>query len=310
MATPAVTFGVQVDLESKAQLLEAARRAESLGFDMLTVADHPGTSPSPFPTLAAAAAVTDTIRLGPYVANAGLRTRLDLAADVATLDVLSDGRAFVGLGAGHTPVEWSSRGLRRPGAADRITRLIETADAVRLLLDGDETVSFDGEAVLLVEARLEAPRPVQESVPMLIGGNKTQLLRHAGAHADIIALSGLGRTLPDGHRHDVAWASDRVGASCALINEGAVGRDPQPVRQALVQAVIVTDNRQGVATKIADRIGADVDNVLAAPFLLIGTINDMIESIERSRERWGITSYVVRESAIDAVSPLIEYFTN
>ena len=307
MDAPSVTFGIHVDLESKTQLLGVARRAEAQGFDMLTVADHPGTSPSPFPTLAAVAAVTETIRLGPYVANAGLRRPLDLAVDVVTLDVLSDGRAFLGLGAGHTPAEWSSQGLSRPNASDRVTRLIETADAVGLLLAG-EVVSVAGETVTLVEATLETPMPVQDRLPLLVGGNNRRLLSYAGANADVVAFTGFGRTLPDGHTHRVRWSSGDLAESFGLVAEAAHGRNPEPVRQALVQVVIITDDRRAAAATVADRIGTSVDDLLEVPFILVGTHEQMIESIERHQERWGISSYIIRAAAADAVAPLVEHF--
>ncbi len=305
MADSSITFGVQVGLESKQQLLDTARRVESQGFEWLTLGDHPGSSATPFPSLGAAAAVTQSIRLGPYVANAGLRSPIDLAADTATLDVLSDGRAFLGLGAGHTPAEWSNQGRRRPNAADRVRDLIETADAVVALLGG-ETVTFSGRQIRLDAAALEAPQPVQERVPLLIGGTNRELLRYAGEKADVVAFSGLGRTLPDGHRHEVRWSRTQIDARVRIAEEAASQRPHPPLRQALVQLVSVTNDRRAEATELATRIGLDVDAVLDAPYVLIGTIEQMVEQLAVSRERWGITSYMVRESGGDVIAALIE----
>src|SRR5882724_8802882 len=100
-----VTFSVAAQPAGAAEWLDLARRAESLGLDSLYVPDHPGTCASPFVALAAAAAVTTRLRLGSYVSNAGVREPILLASDVATLDVVSGGRAVLGLGAGHTPAE-------------------------------------------------------------------------------------------------------------------------------------------------------------------------------------------------------------
>ena len=111
------TFSLQVVPENAAEWLDTARRAEAAGFDTLLTADHPGSCATPFVALAAAAAVTTTIKLGSYVVNAGVREPMLLAADVATLDVVSGGRAVLGIGAGHTPAEW-----RRSVAAGRIRR--------------------------------------------------------------------------------------------------------------------------------------------------------------------------------------------
>ncbi|WP_238454015.1 LLM class flavin-dependent oxidoreductase [Micromonospora sp. ATA51] len=104
-------FSVQARPADAASWLDLARRLEAAGFDALLAADHPGHGASPFVSLAAAAAVTSTLGLGSYVSNAGVREPILLATDVATLDMVSGGRARLGLGAGHTPAEW------RPSAA-------------------------------------------------------------------------------------------------------------------------------------------------------------------------------------------------
>lgn len=76
----------------------------------------------PFVALAAAAAVTERIRLGTCVLNAGVWEPIPLATAVATVDLISQGRAVLGVGAGHTPQEWTARGVPFPGARDRVAR--------------------------------------------------------------------------------------------------------------------------------------------------------------------------------------------
>ncbi len=304
MASPPIEFGVQVSPESKLVLLESARRLEGQGYAAITVADHPGSSPSPFPVLAAIAAVTEIVGVGPYVANAGLRSPLELASDVATLDLVSDGRAFLGLGAGHTPAEWTMQGLTRPSASGRVGRMIETADAVRSLLAG-ERVSIEGDHVTLDDAQLEQPRPIQPRIPLLIGGNNSRLLDYAGTNADIVALSGLGRTLPDGHRHDVKWSSEQIDEAIQRVDAAEAGRDERPVRQALVQVVAVTDRPLDEAAPLAERLGIGVAMVLDAPFVLIGSIDQLVAKVEANRARWGITSYIIRQPSADDLAPLV-----
>ena len=177
-----VTFSLQALPTTATEWLDLARRAEEIGFESFYVADHPGKCASPFVALAAAAAVTDRIRLGSYVSNAGVREPVLLASDVATLDVVSGGRAVLGIGAGHTPAEWEAVGRTRPGVRGRVDHCIEVAERTRAFL-ADETT-------------------VQERVPLLFGGGNSRLLRWAAASADLIGLSGLGRTLPDGHMHE------------------------------------------------------------------------------------------------------------
>lgn len=85
---------------------------EGAAFDGLYVSDHPGTGPAPFVALAAAVAVTERIQLGTCVLNAGVWDPVALASEVATLDVVSGGRAVLGVGAGHTPESGSPRVAR------------------------------------------------------------------------------------------------------------------------------------------------------------------------------------------------------
>lgn len=112
-----VSFSVQASPTDARSWLRLAQRCEAAGFDALLTADHPGSDASPFVALAAAAAVTSSIGLGSYVSNAAVREPIVLATDVATLDVVSDGRARLGLGAGHTPAEWHAIGRERPMSA-------------------------------------------------------------------------------------------------------------------------------------------------------------------------------------------------
>lgn len=131
-------FSVQAHPRDARSWLRLAQRCESSGFDALLAADHPGSAASPFVALTAAAGGTSTLGLGSYVSNAGVREPILLASDIATLDVVSHGRARLGLGAGHTPREWEAIGRTRPGVAGRVRRCIAVAEAVRALLAGDE----------------------------------------------------------------------------------------------------------------------------------------------------------------------------
>jgi probable F420-dependent oxidoreductase len=282
-----------------------ARRAEAAGFDALVVADHPGVGASPFVALAAAATVTDKVRLGTYVLNAGVRDPLQIASDVATLDVLSNGRALLGLGAGHTPAEWTMTGREYPTPARRVARLVDTVLVVQGLLAGD-TVTVAGDAVRTDSAALTAPRVVQSRVPLLVGGSNRALLRFAAQAADIVGVSGLGRTLADGHRHEVRWTEAEVDATIHIVHEAARRRTTPLHIDALVQHVEITDDRDAVAARVAELApGVDATSVLACPFVLIGTVAQMVDEVHAHRARWGIDRFTVRADALDAIAAVI-----
>lgn len=298
------TFALQANLPQIDSWTDLARRCEAAGFDALLAADHPGVTASPFVALAAAASVTSSIGLGSYVSNAGVREPLLLAADVATLDVLSHGRARLGLGAGHTPGEWDAVGRSRPDVGGRVARCIGVAEAVMALLGGEE-VNVDTPELVARSARLSEPKPVQERIPLTIGGANSRLLRWAGAHADVVGLTGFGRTLPDGHSHEVRWRPHEIEAQLEHVANGAAGRDNPPVFEALVQHVHVTDDAGASVADIARRTGIAEADVLASPFVLAGTEKEILSAIRENERRWGVTGYVVRVGALDAISSLL-----
>lgn len=299
-----VSISVQAELSNASNWSALARRCEAAGFDALLAPDHPGTAASPFVALAAAASVTRRIGLGSYVSHAGVREPLLLACDVATLDVVSDGRARLALGAGHTPVEWEMLGSSRPDVAGRVRRFMAVAETCRALLAGEE-VTVDGPYVHARAARLDSPGPVQSRVPFTFGGGNSTLLRWAGRHADAIGLSGLGRTMADGHSHETRWRGDDIDRQLELVEEGAAGREARPACEALVQLVEITDDAQAAAHRVARRIGSTERDVLSAPYVWIGTEEEILTAIAGHERRWGITRYVVRESALDAAERLM-----
>ncbi len=303
-ACAVISFSVQASPADAAGWLRLAARCEAAGFDALLTADHPGSTASPFVALAAAAAVTSTIGLGSYVSNAAVREPILLATDLATLDVVSAGRARLGIGAGHTPAEWQAIGRQRPNIAGRVRRCLAVTQAVRALLDG-QTVTVSEPELVMDDARLVEPRPVQARIPLTVGTANSQMLRWAGAHADIVGLSGFGRTLPDGHQHEVRWSHKQIEAQLRHVAAGAAARAEPPELEALVQAVVVTDDAATAAAELAARVGRSVDEVLAAPFVLMGTEDEIVAAVHAHERRWGITRFVVREEAADLVTPII-----
>jgi probable F420-dependent oxidoreductase len=305
-----VQVSVQARFVERTQWLDLAKAIDRSSFDCLYVADHPGPLAAPFVALAAAAAVTDRVRLGTCVLNAGLWEPLTLAAELATLDAVSGGRAVFGVGAGHTPSEWTRLGVTFPPAGRRIDRLIELVTAVRLLLAGGP-VTASGTHFQLDEAVLKQPRPVQDAIPLLVGGNGRRLLAFAAEYADIVGLTGLGKTLSDGHSHEAEWSPAALYRSCSEVESVAKRVGRQPGVEALVQHVEITDTRRQTAKTLADHIaGASVDDLLNAPFMWIGTPDQIASQVLDSERRWGINRYVIRDRFIEAVGPVLELLGN
>lgn len=289
-----------------ADLRAIASQAEAEGFDGVSVADHPGSTWSPFVALAGAASSTDRVSLGTAVLNCGLREPLDIAVDAATLQVLSQGRVVLGVGAGHTPSEWSQVGKHRPSPSERIDRFEEVVRSVNALLNGD-TVTLDGRHVTLHEVHLQMELP--PAPPLLIGGGHRRLVGLGCQLADIVELSGVGRTLPDGHYHEPRWSASQVDAAVADFDTGCSAHGRRPVLGALVQHVELTDDAEqagrrflaGAARVLPAESLPTVRDLLDSPYILIGSPQELATKFARLRDRWGFTRYTVR-----SLEPLTE----
>lgn len=285
-------FGLQTfGASSKQEWCDHARRAEDAGFDTILVADHVADGVlSPIAALTVMADATTRLRVGTLVLNNDFRHPSLLAREAATLDLLSDGRLELGLGAGHSAPEYTEIGCTFDPPSVRVDRLDESVRLIRRLFAG-ETVTIAGEHYDVRDHRLFPHR----RPALLVGGNGDRVLRLAAREADIVGFTGLGRTRPDSQQHETEWTDDQIDRKVALVRETAAGRIEQVELNALVQYTEITDERRDVAERLAQHIGGDPDDMLTAPFMLIGSLDEIVGQVERARDRWGITYFVTRE---------------
>jgi probable F420-dependent oxidoreductase len=302
-ASARLRFGIQVGAaESRSSFVDLARRAEGVGFDTLLVPDHVGLC-DPFVLLQAAADATTTLRVGTYVLNNDFHDPVLLARAAATLDVMSDGRFELGLGAGHAQPEYEARGASFDPARQRVARLAEAVSLLRRLLAG-ETVTFESACYRLRGATC-APRPRQGRVPIVVGGNGVAVLRLAAREADGAGLTGLGRTLPGGDHHEADWSTASLEGRLQVIKDAASSRK-QPELSALVQVVVLTGDRTDAARRVAARVpGLTETDALATPFLLLGSVSQMVEQILAARQRWGLAYFVTRAESVNVMAEVI-----
>lgn len=295
-------FGLQIGRVSAEELRDLARAAEDAGFDVMHTWDHVVDGWAPLAPLLAIADSTRRLRICPLVLNNDFHHPVHLARELASIDHLSNGRLEVGLGAGHAFTEYAAIGQRFDPPAVRKARMAEAADILRRLLDGEE-VTFEGEHYQLQGVRTMRAR--QDRVPLLIAANGPAALSHAARHADIIGLTMLGRTLEDGQRHEVRWQADRLDRTVDHIREQAGERWPRLELNALVQRVVVTNDRQGAIRALLQQVGSlSFDDAMSTPFLAIGTHDEIADHLARCRERWGITYVSVRD--LEAFAPVVQ----
>jgi probable F420-dependent oxidoreductase len=154
-----------------------------------------------------------------------------------------------------------------------------------------------------------APLPVQKPhPPILIGGNGRRLLTLAAREADIVGFSGItfrdgGATPPDLSGWTQSGVDDRV----RLVREVAGEERYDRIElNALVQRVVVTDDRRKAAEELTARwTQLSADDILRSPYVLIGTVDQMVEDLQARRERWGISYYVVRDPDLDDFAPVV-----
>jgi probable F420-dependent oxidoreductase len=276
-----------------------ARHAESAGYSVLTVPDHlfDGCI-SPFTALATAAEATSTLRVGTLVLNNDLRHPALVARETLALDSLSGGRIELGLGAGSamSAPEYESVGLRFDDGVTRVARLAESVRVLDALLRGEE-VTHSGDHYRLHACRAWPPPTQLPRPPIVTGGNGRAILRTAAERADIVSLSGIGTA---GFSPVPQAVDERV----AHIEAASAGRDVE--LQALVQRVVLTEDPRRAAEQIQAQIpDSSVDDILATPYLWIGTVESICEHVLAARERWGFSYFTVFNDSLDTAAPVV-----
>ena len=295
-----------IDPSKREWLRRISRDAESAGYDIITFADHVMPLMTPLIPALCAAEATKRIRFGTLVLNNDFWHPVLLARDVAAISLLTDGRFELGLGAGHAKPEYDAMGLPFDPPGTRVARLREAVPLIQAMVRG-ESVTARGEHYSLTEASSGAP-PC--AVPLLIGGNGRNVLTLAGQSADIVGLTGLARSVDNGHAHQPTWTDQSLAERIGIVRESAGARFDALELNALVQSVVVTNDRRSAAAAFCEEVRAlhivlDVEEALTTPFLLFGTVTQIVEQIRAHRERWGITYWSTRLEAFTAMSEVI-----
>jgi probable F420-dependent oxidoreductase len=285
---------------------DRARRAEASGYSTLLMPDHFQDQWGPIAGITIAAEATEHLNVGTLVFDNDYRHPVVLAKEMATLDLATEGRVEFGLGAGWKRSDYDEAGIvyERPGV--RIGRMAEALTVMRMLWSSAEPVHFDG-AHYPIAGAVGTPRPHRDGGPKVcIGGGGRRILTLAARHADIVAINA---TLTSGALGpEVATTSTPAAfdEKVAWVREAAGDRWGGIEMQCHCAFTMVTDDRDSVLEPMAKAFGVPAAEAIDIPLGLIGTVDQLCETLERRRERWGFSYWIVPDSAMDAFAPVVE----
>ena len=300
----AFRFAIQVSSAPSGQAwAELARRAESIGYDVLIMPDHLDRQLSPLAALGAAAAATTRIRLAAFVFANDYRHPLILAREAATLDFLSNGRFELGLGAGWMKSDYRALGLDYEPASERVDRLEEAVPVFKRLMSG-ETVTHHGEHFHLDGATTGLPVVQKPRPPLAIGAGRPRMLGLAAREADIVGITtGFSRR---------GWPLLSRGTESALAEQVATVREAAGDRFEklelnlwIASAGVAGSGNSILRSAVAGVAGA-AGAVYGSPYVLYGTLGSLGDLLQRRRDKLGISYYTIPARSMESMAPLVE----
>jgi probable F420-dependent oxidoreductase len=293
-------FGVAIAGAESGEALKAmARRAETLGYNILLVPDH-HYAPAPFTMLATLAAATSTIRIGSQVFGNDFRNPVHLAREMAVLDQLSGGRVQIGLGTGYIPVDYLQLGVSQVDPKVQVGRFEESLALLKQYFTREE-VNFSGKYYSVTGLKgstvhLQKPHP-----PFYLGASRTgkRMARIAAREADVIGLN-------NGTTEDIRERVKRL-------QEAAPERFEGLELATAVFVVAITPAREIVAQSIAanlqgrgrDTVALTPEQVLDSVQYLAGTEDQIVETLQERREQLGISYIQVMAGDIEKFAPIV-----
>jgi len=298
-------FGVQVSHASSAkEWADLARRSEDAGYDVLTMPDHFTNQLAPVPALMAAADATKTLRIGALVFDNDYKHPVVLAKELATMDLLSDGRTEIGLGAGWMISDYEQAGMTYDSPKVRIDRFIEGLAVIRGAL-GPDTFSFSGDHYTITQYN-GLPKPVQQPLPpLLIGGGGPRVLGFAAREADIVGINGTLTSGVVGPEAISTMTAASVDEKVALVAKAGAHRLSEIELNIRTFFVKVTDDRASTINAISSMFSVPAELIDTSPFALIGSVDACIEQLLERREKWGFSYTIVGAENIDECAPIV-----
>jgi len=283
-----------------------AKRVEALGYGTIAMPDHVvGQSWSPHPALAAVATTT-SLRIGTLVLDNDFRNPLITAREAATLDVLSNGRFELGLGAGWHDRDYQSLGMPMDRGRVRVERLAEAVGVMKRLFT-EEEVTHEGTYYRMQAAKC-APKTVQQPhPPFLIAGGGPLILDLAAREADILAIVPYGAGARTPTVDDVSF--DGARAQLRRVRDAA-GTRFDDIELSMFVDCALTDDREGTIRELSEKSKSDPEITRSSIYRGIGSLDEIQAHLQRVREELGITYFCLRGPDVETLGPIVRELAN
>jgi probable F420-dependent oxidoreductase len=266
--------------------------------------DHFTDQLAPVPALQAVADATTTLRVGALVWDNDYKHPVVLAKELATIDLLSEGRLEIGIGAGWMISDYEQAGMPYDAAGVRIDRFIEGLEIIKRAMN-EGAFSFSGKHYTISNYD-GLPKPIQRPCPpILIGGGGKRVLSFAAREADIIGINGTMTAGVVGPDAISSMTADAVEEKVSIVRSAAGPRLADIEMNIRAFFVKVTDDASGTISGMAQMIGVEPTMVADTPFALIGPVNKIVDDLLARRERWGFSYVIVGAEDVDSFAPVV-----
>ena len=301
-------FGVQFSKSASGDdYRDSVRRIEDLGYSTVFCPDHFDDQWAPTVALTVAAEATTDLRVATLVYDVDYRHPVVLAKEIATLDLVSNGRVEFGIGAGWMSDDYDTAGIPFDKAGIRIDRMVEAIDVVRGLWSG-QPLNFQGEHYV-VRDMTGAPSPCQPGgPPIIVGGGGKRDLTEAARRADIVGLNASLHSGSVGPETALSALGERFLERRNWVEEAAGERFSQLELQMntfMTAVTATTAEADEMIEGMAPMFGLSPDQARTIPMVLAGTVNDVCEQLHHHRELYGTSYWVIHEGEVDAMAPVV-----
>jgi probable F420-dependent oxidoreductase len=266
--------------------------------------DHFTDQLAPVPALMSVADATSKLRVGALVWDNDYKHPVVLAKELATMDLLSDGRLELGIGAGWMISDYEQSGIPYERAGLRIDRMIEGIDVMKGCF-AEGAFSYAGKHYTITNYN-GSPKPIQAPCPpILIGGGGKRVLTYAAQVADIIGINATMSAGAVGPEAISTMTAEAVDEKVDIVRDAVGSRINHVEVNIRAFMVNITDDAAGAISRLAKGIGVEERMVAETPFALMGPPSKLIEDLIARRERWGFSYVIVGGEDIEKFAPVV-----